>query len=223
MTQGFRCGDAEALIGFLYEECSPDERAMIAAHLAICASCTGELASLAGTRQQLTMWSPPDARLDFRLTRAQARTPAPAWWHQPLPAWAQLAAAMVIFATGVLIGAGTWTSSATNQVAVENSQSTAAELAQLDARIRAVEKHPGFVVHTASVAPASSDVVVGRIRRELDERDARLYADLDALAFQLVKNAKAQQDSIKNVRGDVDSRLEPLVKAVELSSRGNGD
>jgi hypothetical protein len=61
------------------------------------------------------------------------------------------------------------------------------------------------------------------MRLELDERDDRLYDYLEALTLELAKNAKAQQDSIKTVRVDVENRLDPLVKAVELSSRGNGD
>ena len=52
MNEIFQCGDNAALVGYLYDECEPDERAAIAAHVAICAACTAELAARpSGTRR----------------------------------------------------------------------------------------------------------------------------------------------------------------------------
>ena len=105
MRDDIRCEDHAALVGFLYDDCEADERARIRAHLAVCAQCAEELESLSMTREQLSAWTPPDAQLGFRVNPVGV-SPArhAAWWSRPLPAWAQLAAAVVIFAAGSLAG-----------------------------------------------------------------------------------------------------------------------
>jgi len=115
-------GDREtALMAYLYDETTPQERAEFDAHLATCARCRTELAAFGGVRRQLAQWSPPafgafDAGLT--LSRPDARLKAardvdgnesvegeparhtPGWRH--LPAWAQVAAAMLFL--GVAAG-----------------------------------------------------------------------------------------------------------------------
>jgi hypothetical protein len=109
MSENFRCGNPEALITYLYDEGDAAEREAIAAHVLRCPSCTDEIESLRSTRSTLAAWSPPDASLGFRVTRADER-PEPvvlrpaAWWRQPLPAWAQAAAAVLIFGAGMTLG-----------------------------------------------------------------------------------------------------------------------
>ena len=55
------------------------------------------------TRRHLEVWTPPDAELGFRMQvpSQEARLP---WWRAPLPAWAQAAAALVIFGVGLSVG-----------------------------------------------------------------------------------------------------------------------
>lgn len=109
---GKHCGDHEALVAYLYDECDRADREAIAAHLTHCAACAEEVASLRGTRTQLAAWAPPDARLGFQITSADQRNePLPfvpraqgPWWREPLPAWAQAAAAALIFAAGLTAG-----------------------------------------------------------------------------------------------------------------------
>ena len=114
------CGNHEALIAYLYDECEPPERESIAAHVALCASCAEEIQSLRDTRAHLGAWSPPSMALGFQITRTEADQPATsvaaaaaAWWRQPLPAWAQVAAAVVIFAAGMGVSAVRSTDSTT--------------------------------------------------------------------------------------------------------------
>src|SRR5688500_8224855 len=102
------CGNHEVLIGYLYDECEPAERESIAAHVALCASCSEEIQALRDTRAHLVSWTPPALPLGLQLTRTESETPAnvlrpAAWWQQPLPAWAQVAAAIVIFAAGMSV------------------------------------------------------------------------------------------------------------------------
>ena len=60
------CGNHEALIGYLYDECEPAEREAVAAHLALCASCAEEIHALGNTRAHMVSWTPPACRSDFR-------------------------------------------------------------------------------------------------------------------------------------------------------------
>mgnify|MGYP003350510310 CR=1 FL=1 len=95
----FRSGDLEALIAYLYGECDPEQRRVVSAHVAVCQRCAEELMALDSTREQLVQWVPPEVPLGFRMV-SQAEAPQAArvlkprqWWGQPLPAWAQAAAA----------------------------------------------------------------------------------------------------------------------------------
>lgn len=130
LFEAFRCGDGEALVAFVYGEAPPAERDVIANHIAHCATCAEEVAALGSTREQLAAWTPPEHTLGFRITRSEADaarpslsdSPAPvlrpaAWWQQPLPAWAQLAAAVVIFASGMTLG-GVWSARPASPTAV---------------------------------------------------------------------------------------------------------
>jgi anti-sigma factor RsiW len=114
MSYEYTCGNDGALAAYLYNECEPGERKAIEAHLALCATCANEVAALQSTRAQLAEWTPPAAELGFRIVqensvqedRASKKSRAGvAWWQQPLPAWAQMAAAALVFATGAALGA----------------------------------------------------------------------------------------------------------------------
>ena len=111
MNDIFQCGDSAALVAYLYDECAPDERALITAHLKGCATCASEIDALSATRRTLAAWTPPELALGFRITREDEPRPAKvlepkiAWWRAPLPAWAQAAAALVIFGVGLSVGA----------------------------------------------------------------------------------------------------------------------
>jgi hypothetical protein len=167
MTETFQCGDPGALVAFLYDECEPGKRELIAAHITRCVSCANEISTLGATRRTLAAWRPPDVELGFQITRAQniapatVLTPKIAWWRQPLPAWAQAAAAVVIFAAGLSIGfsrnAGP---SADRALTSTPSSPTAAtvsrdDLAQLEQRLK-TEMAQMRTVSTVSTAPASA-------------------------------------------------------------------
>jgi hypothetical protein len=88
------CGYAnrdETIVGFLYDELDAGQRRDFNAHLLTCTVCRDEVAGLRAVRTQLTRWEPP------ALTSLQSPVPAtsrPAWW-QAVPAWAQVAAALL--------------------------------------------------------------------------------------------------------------------------------
>jgi hypothetical protein len=157
------CGNHEALVGYLYDECEPVERETIAAHVAVCMSCAGEVRSLRDTRAHLGAWTPPALPLGFQITRTEGEAgPVPlkprfgvGGWRQPLPAWAQVAAAVLIFAAGMSVNTARSTreapapavaqapAPATTPVAetsrVDDMRVTRAEFARLEARLRSIE------------------------------------------------------------------------------------
>jgi hypothetical protein len=93
--------DHELLVAFLYGECGPDERRRIEEHLAACAGCRSEVGGMQSVRATLNEWTPPDVRLGFRVV---ADPPARRrWLPGPLPAWAQAAAAVFLFAAGAAV------------------------------------------------------------------------------------------------------------------------
>lgn len=159
------CGNHEVLIGYVYDEHEPAERESIGAHLALCAACAEEIQTLRDTRAHLGAWTPPALPLGFQLTRtdsaaaAGAVPPKPHFgvggWRQPLPAWAQVAAAVVIFAAGMSVNTVRSSGEAPAPVVaqapapvivpaaattpVDDLRVTRAEFARLEARLRSIE------------------------------------------------------------------------------------
>jgi len=88
------CGYAnrdETIVGFLYDELDAGQRRDFNAHLLTCTVCRDEVAGLRAVRTQLARWEPP------ALTSLQSPVPGtsrPPWW-QAVPAWAQVAAALL--------------------------------------------------------------------------------------------------------------------------------
>jgi anti-sigma factor RsiW len=101
MTTPFRCDDKALLVSYLYGEVSDAARAAVEAHVATCASCADELASLGAVRADLAHWEPPAADLGFQIVQAAPR-PAPRAWRPPV--WAPMAlAAGLLFAVGAAL------------------------------------------------------------------------------------------------------------------------
>jgi hypothetical protein len=91
----------DALIAYLYDDIDPVVRDTFAAHLAACGRCRTDLADLRGVRAELAQWAPPQPA--FAVASRQSSVvspvpspepPAPVWWRS-LPAWAQVAAALL--------------------------------------------------------------------------------------------------------------------------------
>jgi hypothetical protein len=113
MTEIFQCGDNAALVSYLHEECDPADHAAISTHVSLCVACEAELAALQSARVHLAEWMPPEAELGFRVVfpgveprgdRSGAPMSSGSWWREPLPAWAQAAAACLLFAAGLWLG-----------------------------------------------------------------------------------------------------------------------
>jgi putative zinc finger protein len=212
MTEIFTCGDHGALMSYLYDECTPAERRAIAAHLVICGACTEELIALGATRDHLAAWTPPAAQLDFRITPETSKSNVlrPArWWQQPMPAWAQGAAAVVIFATGMTLGAARGVmqpaGAGLQQTAVARSTTTTAanaanaapitraDLVALEQRLRSEMSQTHAVSQNAAASPADARMLE-RVRVMIDDSEQRQRRELALRSAELVRDFDAQRN-----------------------------
>jgi anti-sigma factor RsiW len=215
MTETFQCGDNAALVGYLYDECEAHERTAIAAHVTVCAACAAELAALRSTRVQLAAWSPPEAELGFLITQRQAPQPLEFkrdarpqrthWFARPLPAWAQVAAATIVFAVGTLLGIAQGTNgvgSPRNVTPASAQQGLAtnvseASLAALERRLRD-EMATIRVANRETVAPSSPSLgnetqLMTRVRALIEESEQRQQRELALRTAELVRDFDSQR------------------------------
>jgi len=94
---GYAGDRGDLLVAYLYDDIDPATRASFDAHLASCRRCRDELAGLRGVRAQLGKWAPPEPAF------ATSHQPSAIshWWNV-IPAWAQVAAALLFL--GVAAG-----------------------------------------------------------------------------------------------------------------------
>ena len=227
MKLDFVCGSEQAqaaLAAYLYGECDAADRAALEAHLAVCAACSAELAALGATRSALAAWTPPETELGFRIVSNReadrATTPVIAasqpatvlrparWWQRPLPAWAQVAAAIVIFAAGGLLGmraGGAETPGTASVVASDSSAErpavstvSAQDLEALEQRLRremtllraSVATPPAATPVRAS---ASDDQLIARVRALLAESEERQQQELALRIRQVLSDVDVQR------------------------------
>jgi hypothetical protein len=105
----------DTLIAYLYDDIDAATRAAFEAHVVACATCRDELESLRGVRQKLAAWAPPerqalvnsqqltvDRTVNVPLSTVNPQLSTRGSWLPDVPAWAQVAAAMLIL--GVAAG-----------------------------------------------------------------------------------------------------------------------
>lgn len=217
MTETFQCGDNAALVGYLYDECEAHERAAIAAHVTVCAACAAEIAALRSTRVHLAAWSPPEAELGFLITQRQApqplefkreaRTQRTHWFARPLPAWAQVAAATIVFAVGMVLGIAQGTNGVGSPRNVTVASASAqqgsatnvseASLAALERRLRD-EMATIRVANRETAAPSSPSLgneaqLMTRVRALIEESEQRQQRELALRTAELVRDFDSQR------------------------------
>ena len=94
---GYAGDRGDLLVAYLYDDIDPATRASFDAHLAICSRCRNELADLRGVRAQLGKWAPPEPAF-----ATSHKLSAISHWWNVIPAWAQVAAALLFL--GVAAG-----------------------------------------------------------------------------------------------------------------------
>jgi len=158
------CDQREQLIGYLYDECTPDERRAVDAHLNECHVCREEIGGLRDVRQDLLAWDVPTHESVWR--PFVAPRPMPMW--SGVPAWAMAAAAALVFIAGAAGGAATrvlWPVPAVAQVATATPAPT-----------------PAPVLTPASTTVGQQDLnnlrnaILTQVRVEMDQRVMTLAA-----------------------------------------------
>ena len=208
MSDTFQCGDTTALVGFLYDECEPAERRAIDAHVAVCPACAAELAALGSTRLQIAAWTPPEATLGFRIVSeappSNVLRPA-RWWQQSLPAWAQAAAATLIFAAGLWLGIargsapvddGVATVASAPAAATTSTSVSAVDLAALEGRLRTemAQLRTATPQTAAGVPQTASDAqLLARVRALIEESEQRQQRELALRTAQVVRDFDIQR------------------------------
>jgi len=212
MNDIFQCGDSAALVAYLYDECAPDELALITAHIKGCAACANEIDALSATRRTLASWTPPELALGFRITREDEPRPAKilepriAWWRAPLPAWAQAAAALVIFGAGLSVGAVRNTAPGQPAkaelvpavpVAAQPAASSVSrdDLAQLEARFKAELTQLRSSSNTATpvVARGSDEALIAQVKTLLEQSEENQRRDFTVRMVDLAGNIETQR------------------------------
>jgi Putative zinc-finger len=213
MSQTFECGDHAALVSYLYDECEPRERDAIEAHLTHCAACAAEIDALGATRLQLAAWTPPESDLGFRIVsepRANVVLRPKQWWQQPLPAWAQAAAAMLIFGAGLTLGIARGGDEVTPPQAPAVAEAPASnvmaaavpaatpvvspdDLSALEARLRTEMSQ----LRTAAAPAGASDEgqLLARVRVLIDESEQRQRRELALRTAEVLRDVDAQRQS----------------------------
>jgi hypothetical protein len=216
MTERFQCGDNAELVSYLYEECDPADQEAIATHVSLCVACAAELAALQSARVHLASWTPPEAELGFRVVGArdpESRTSASpgsvpldeqpmaapmaapssgSWRRQPLPAWAQAAAACLLFAAGLWLGVvrgstpGASSSVRPSDIAASGGGATVAigapSVNTVSANTASANTASTNTASTSSTATgATSTLAPAASRAELEALEVRFGAELTAL------------------------------------------
>ena len=200
-------GDREqTLIAYLYDDVDPAERAAFDAHLPGCARCRRDLATLGGVRRQLARWTPPEFNPSSAL-----RTPQSAWWRQ-LPAWAQVAAALLFLgiaagaanldvrydANGLSVSTG-WSKSAPAVAAKPVNQMLPVNLVSHD-ELSALEQRLRTEIRAASApqptrASAADAETLRRVRALIDESEQREQRELALRVAQVLRDVGAQRQA----------------------------
>lgn len=208
-------GRDEAIVTWLYDdsEWSPAQRGRFETHLDTCARCRADVAALEGVRAQLAHWSPPEPGF-VPANRHSALRPQQ-WWRQ-VPAWAQVAAALLFLGvsagianldvhydqSGLSVRTG-WSkpAPAVAQTAAEPWKAEIASLeSQLKHEIRAsqADAQPGPPVRTVAAAPADAELA-RRVRALVEESEKRQQRELALRLAELLRdiNTQRQADLVK--------------------------
>lgn len=99
------CGglDKDALVAYLYDDCEPEERERVAAHVAVCERCTAEVDAFRSLRGSLEAWRVPGAPSGIRVVSERDAARVPSWSLGLRPAWGLAAAAGVVLGVGLAL------------------------------------------------------------------------------------------------------------------------
>jgi hypothetical protein len=217
-------GDREAaLVASLYDDGDPVSKASFDAHLAACARCRDELDALRGVRAQLGRWAPPEPSFGAFAPHSARHAPQ-SWWHG-VPAWAQVAAAVLLVgvsagianldvrydANGLSVRTGWSKQPPAAAAGVARSDGVSApwraDLTALERQLKTefrAAQTSATQASAATVAPlaaspraaSSADAdVLRRVRALLDESEKRQQRELALRVAEVVRDVNAQRQA----------------------------
>jgi hypothetical protein len=180
----------------------------------------------------------PAAVLAFtRAPQAQAARAVP-WWKSPLPAWAQAAAAVLIFGAGLSVGwlrpapappAATPPSQATVQpVTPVVAAPSKEELAQLEQRLRAEmtqlsRANAPVSTPTPVAARSSDDAIMQRVQELLEQSEARQRVEFTERLVRQAGTFEAQRradlESVGRSVGQINAVVRQHREAIDENNR----
>lgn len=204
MSLTFECGDKNALVAYLYEECEPELRDVISGHLTRCDSCSSEVDGLGWTRGRLEVWTPPLPELGFQMPVPVQAARLP-WWRAPMPAWAQAVAALLIFGVGLSVGLARGPVAAPQQVSSKppaaapaqapTNGATSTDLAQLEERLKSemAQMRTAASPVRQVVASSSDDDIMKKVVALLAESEERQRRDFTLRSVEMARDFEAQR------------------------------
>jgi hypothetical protein len=201
MSLTFECGDKNALVAYLYEECEPELRDVIAGHLTRCDACSNEIDGLGWTRSRLEVWTPPMPELGFQMPVPVQDTRLP-WWREPMPAWAQAVAALLIFGVGLSVGLARGPAAApqvsSNPPAASPEPTptngpTRSDLARLEERIKAEIAQMRSATPVRQVVPSSDEDVMKKVEALLAQSEERQRREFTLRTVEMARDFETQR------------------------------
>jgi hypothetical protein len=201
MSLTFECGDKNALVAYLYEECEPELRDVISGHLTRCDACSNEIDGLGWTRRRLEVWTPPMPELGFQMPVPVQDAPLP-WWRAPMPAWAQAVAALLIFGVGLSVGLARGPApapqvssnppAASAEPAPTNGP-TRTDLAQLEERLKSEIAQMRSATPVRQVVPASDEDVMKKVEALLAQSEERQRREFTLRTVEMARDFETQR------------------------------
>ena len=206
--------NGETLVGYLYGESKPEERAAIEAHLTTCPACSRELDEMRGVRVRLDAWEPPETALGFQIVRASDTVKPRTRWLLS-PAWLAAAAATLVLAAGaamanlelrfddggVTVLTGRPRPEAPAPSGDPGDRPWQEDLVALERTLRselARQARPQAAASPSVAREVSSDVpdaTLGRMQALLAESEARFQRELALRVAQVTREMEAQRQA----------------------------
>ena len=206
MSVTFECGDKNALVAYLYEECEPELRDVISGHLTRCDSCSSEMDGLGWTRRHLEVWTPPMPELGFRMQPPPTQETRLPWWRAPLPAWAQAVAALVIFGVGLSVGLARGPAAAPQVASIQPPPATVTttatgtasrnDLSQLEERLKsdiAQIRTATPVRQVVSSSSSSDEEIMQKVEALLAQSEERQRREFTLRSVEMARDFEAQR------------------------------
>jgi len=230
----------ETLIDYLYDDIDASTRKAFDEHLILCGACRSELEGLGVVRAQLARWAPPEpvGRTLFQQRPQPAATSRRWTTLAAIPAWAQVAAAMLLIGVaaglanldvtyndaGLSVRTGWMARPSAGEGSSGTSTTTSqealwrADLAALDQQLR-TEMRSLQVQQPVAAAPVSgadAEAMLRQVRALLKESEQRQQRELALRIGEVDSNVRAQR--IADLR-NIESNLHTIQNTTGVDMR----